>query len=352
VRTCVDGRSLVDGSGRGVAHYTSALLEALVATHPEDEWVIVLPRDGETSLPGTVRSRLPARVLYATAALTGRPRLDRIAGGCDVVWVPAPAPLAVSRTVPLVLTVHDRSWEERPADFTRYERLWHRLARIPARARSAAVVLTTTQAGRADVIAAWGLDEARVRAVPLAPAVGLAGIATPPAAAPYFLFVGALEPRKGPDVLAAAVAAARARGLSARVVVVGGGRMDAILGVPGVEAAGRVGPEALSALLGGALALVAPSRLEGFGLPAVEALAHGTPVITSDLEPVREVLGDAALYVPPQDADALAAALLTLEADGALRASLAARGRAVVAGLSWERTAHATHDALALAARG
>ena len=72
---------------------------------------------------------LPARVLFGAAALARRPRLDALLGGCDVVWAPAPAPLAVGAT-PFVLTVHDRSWEERPQDFTRYERLWH--ARGPA----------------------------------------------------------------------------------------------------------------------------------------------------------------------------------------------------------------------------
>lgn len=327
------------GGGRGVAHYTSALLAAMARAFPDDEWRVLLPR-GETpaGVPGAVHSRWPSRVLFGAAALTGRPRLDRLAGGGDVVWAPAPAPLAVSRDVPLVLTVHDRSWEERPSDFTRYERLWHRLARPRALARRAARVLTTTEAGRRDVVAAWGLDPARVRAVPLAPAV-------PPTGAvadgdPYLLFVGALEPRKAPDVLARAVALARARGLGARVVVVGEGRVP----VPGLERAGRVDDAQLSALYAGALALVAPSRLEGFGLPAIEALAHGTPVVASDLAPVREVLGDAARYVPAGDAGALAEALLEVE-------RTRPRGRPeAVAHLSWDATARATRAALAEAA--
>ena len=62
--------------------------------------------------------REPGRLAYASAALLRRPRLDRIAGGCDVVWAPAPAPLAVSPGVPLVMTVHDLSFEHRPRDYT------------------------------------------------------------------------------------------------------------------------------------------------------------------------------------------------------------------------------------------
>src|SRR5918999_2194878 len=135
VRVAVDGRSLRPGAAhrRGVARYLRCLLEALAAGGQEDELVVVVAGADEPSEftgPGVqlVRSRVPGRVLFGTAALVGRPRLDRLAGGCDVVWAPAAAPLAVSDGVPLVLTVHDLSFEE-PADFTRYERLWHRLAR-------------------------------------------------------------------------------------------------------------------------------------------------------------------------------------------------------------------------------
>lgn len=355
MRVCVDGRNLVDGSGRGIANYISALLPALGAAYPGDEWVVTVPSGGAAAVPDGVASRLPAKLLYAAGAVTGRPRLDVLAGGADVFWAPAPAPLAVSSRVPSVVTVHDRTWEVRPADFTRYERLWHRMARIPRLVRGAAQVITTTEHGRADAIAAWGLDPARVTAVPLAPvavprgAEAVRGRALP---ARYVLFVGALEPRKGPDVLARAYADARARGLDAGLVVVGSGRADALLREPGVIAAGRVGAAELSALYAGALALVAPSYLEGYGLPAVEALAHGTPVITSDLPPVREVLGGGARYVPPGDARALADALLGLAGDASARAELAAAGAAATAALSWERTAHATRAVLARAAEG
>jgi glycosyltransferase involved in cell wall biosynthesis len=318
----------VGGAARGIGHYASALLDALRRDFPADEFPVVTPR-----------SRLESRLLFGSAALTGRPRLDRLAGGCDVVWAPAPAPLAVSRGVPLVLTVQDRSWEVRPSDFTSYERLWHLAARPRALARRAERVLTTTEHGRADIVAAWGLDPARVAVAPLG--VRALAPAAPPGGEPYLLFVGALEPRKAPDVLAAALASARARGLRARLIVVGDGRMD----LPGAEHAGRVDDATLAGLYAGALALVMPSHLEGFGLTAVEALAAGTPVIVSDLAPVREVLGDAAFaYVPPGDAGALADALLAVE-------RAAPRGDpAAVAHLTWSATAAVTHAALVEAA--
>lgn len=325
------------GAGRGVAHYTSALLTALAAAFPQDDWRVVVPRGAVRPPRGVelVRVGVPGRLLYGAAAVAARPRLDRLAGGCDVVWAPAPAPLAVSRDMPLVVTVQDRSWERRPQDFTSYERAWHALARPRALARRAARVLTTTEVGRRDVVAAWRLEPDRVVAAHLAPAIPVTGQRE--GGAPYVLFVGALEPRKAPDVLARAAALA-----GVRVVVVGDGRVP----VPGLERAGRVSAERLSALYGGALAVALPSRLEGFGLPAIEALSHGTPVVASDLPEVREVLGDAATYVPAGDAEALAAALRD-HAERPRRAD-----PAVVAHLSWEATARATHAALAEAAAG
>jgi glycosyltransferase involved in cell wall biosynthesis len=343
VRVGVDGRSLVGGGARGVAHYTGALLEALAAEFPDDEYRVLLPR-GRAAVPrgvAPVRHPLPARALFGVAAVAGRPTLASLLPGCDVLWAPAPAPLAVGSR-PLVLTVHDRSWEQRPGDFTPYERAWHAAARPRRLARRAARVLTDTEVGREDLIRAWGLPADRVHAIPLAPR------RFPPSSAPpsSFLFVGALEPRKAPDLVVDAFLRARARGLEAELVVVGEGRLDPR--GPGVRRLGRV--EDLGALYAGALAVVLPSWLEGFGLPPVEGLAAGAPAIVSDLPVFREVLGQGALYVPPGDAEALAEALLSLERDPALRGRLLAAGEARIAPLTWAETARRTRAVLAEAA--
>src|SRR4051794_1292037 len=348
MRVGVDARHLT--AGRGVARYTRALLRALAAAHPDDEWLAFVP--GREPVPDApagvtlVRHRLPGRALFGAAAVARRPRLDRLLGGIDVLWVPAPAPLAVSPGVPLVLTVHDRSFEVRPGDFTRYERLWHRLARPRALAARADGVVCDADAVRADLARAWG-----VRATVVAPGVldGPAPVADADRTRPYLLFVGALEPRKGPDVLAAAYARARARGLAADLVVVGEGRMT--IDGPGVRRRGDAAGDAeLAALYAGALAVVAPSWLEGFGLPPVEAAALGTPSVVSDLPVFAETLGDGALRVGPGDADALADALLRIATDDELRTRLAVAARAAAERFDWARAAEALHAVLARAA--
>jgi glycosyltransferase involved in cell wall biosynthesis len=154
---------------------------------------------------------------------------------------------------------------------------------------------------------------------------------------PYLLFVGPREPRKAPDVLDAAYSRARARGLDAELVVVDNG-------------AARVDDRELASLYAGALAVVQPSFLEGFGLPPLEAAAHGTPAVVSALDCFAETLGDAAMRVPPGDADALAEAMLRIAGDEALRARLGAAARERAAVYTWERSAAALHALLAGAA--
>jgi glycosyltransferase involved in cell wall biosynthesis len=124
---------------------------------------------------------------------------------------------------------------------------------------------------------------------------------------PYVLYVGALEPRKGLDVLAEAWGAA---GLDAELVIAGEGRVR----VPGATLLGQVSDEELHGLYAGALAVVLPSRLEGYGLPPREAAAHGTPSVVSDLPTLRL---PGTLRVAPGDAQALAGALRRLPAERA-----------------------------------
>lgn len=364
MRLVVDARSLA--GERGVTRYAGALLEAMARGFPGDEWILFVPGRGEIpalSALGALanvavrRHPLPGRVLFGAAALTERPRLDRLAGGApDVLWAPAVAPLALTPGVPLVLTVHDLSFELRPQDFTAYERAWHRLARPRALAARAARVIVPAPPTRDLLTARWGLDPARVRVVPEGvhpPSPGgpadleraLATIGLRPGR--YLLAVGALEPRKAPLLLQRAYARARARGLDAELVYAGEGRLAAALGGPGVRVLGRVGDPELDALYAGALALVVPSLLEGFGLPLREALARGIPAVVSDLPEFGAELSGALLRVAPGDEGALARALEVIAQDRPLRARLAARARPAVAGLSWPAAGALTRAVLA-----
>jgi glycosyltransferase involved in cell wall biosynthesis len=359
-----------------VAHYTTAVISELARAYPHDEWVLFLPGHaispvvaGPDASAGAAlahapnvtlrRHPLPGRVLFAASAVAGRPRLDRLLGGnLDVLWAPALAPLAVSDGVPFVLTVHDLSFLERPRDFTGYERLWHRLARPRRLVGRAARVIAVSHAVGETLRSRCDVEPDRLAIVP-------SGVSAPAAGAPaqgaaqalglagdYLLCVGALEPRKDPELLLRAFARARAGGLRADLAFAGSGRLRPRLHGPGVHALGHVAPSELDELYAGALALVMPSWHEGFGLPPLEALARGTPPVVSDLPVYAETLGRAALRFPPGDERELAAALTRIAADAPLRSRLVEEGQRMLRGRTWEVAARGTRAVLAEAAAG
>ena len=287
MKVAVDARHLA--AGRGVGEYTRGMLAAL---------------DGVDLLP--VHPPRPRRAAFAASALVGRPRLDRLAPTApDVVWAPAPAPMAISRDVPFVLTVHDLSWVERPQDFTPYERLWHALGRLRRLARRADRVVVDAHATIA-ALRRWGVDADRVRVVPPGVPQRPAGALPPGTPDDFVLFVGALEPRKDPELLLRAHARS---GLGGHLVFAGAGRLRPRLTGPRVHVLEAVTSEQLGALYAHATALAMPSRLEGFGFPPLEAARHGTPSVVSDLPVFRETLGDGAVFAPAGDVDAWARAL-------------------------------------------
>jgi glycosyltransferase involved in cell wall biosynthesis len=360
MRIGVDARHLPEG--RGVARYLQHALEALAARFPGDELVAFVPGRAPVAVPAGVelrRSALPGRAVFALGAATGRPALERLCGGrLDAVWLPAPAPVGLDGSAPLVLTVHDLSFVERPGDFTTYERLWHRAGRLRRLARRAARVIAVSGATRDALVARWGLDPARIDVVHEGAGTPVVGSGSDSeretTTAPYVLCVGALEPRKAPELLAGAFARARARGLEAELVFAGAGRLAARLeGRPGVRVLGPVAGAELDALYRGALAVVAPAWLEGFGLTPLEALARGVPPVVADLPVYEETLGGGAVRFPPGDADALADTLLRVARDETLRAAVVAAGRRAIAPLTWEACADGIRASLekAVAAR-
>jgi glycosyltransferase involved in cell wall biosynthesis len=231
---------------------------------------------------------------------------------------------------PAVVTVHDLSFERDPSLLGLKDRLVFRTV-VPRAARKAARLIAVSERTKADLMELYGVPESRI-------AVTRHGIdpAFTPGGEPdsYVLFVGAIQERKNP--LAAAEAAA-AVGL--RLVVAGPNRDDALvreLERRGADLRGYLGKPELADLYRHAACLVLPSRYEGFGLPVLEAMACGTPVVASPEPALEEVGGDAILYAEPGElADAVRRAVSGRE-------RLAAAGLERAKAFTWRATAEGT----------
>ena len=265
-----------------------------------------------------------------------------------------------------VVTVHDLSILTHPE--------WHPPIRarlmgwpLPRTIATAHHVITDCEAVRAEVIERFRVRPEGVSAVPLAPSRDFC-VQDPEVidalarryglrAGEYMLFAGALEPRKNLIRLLDAVQLLRTKSRHVPpLVLVGssGWRNDQIM--TRIRSAGSwlvllgaVPRSDLAALMGGASVLAYPSLSEGFGLPVLEAMACGTPVIAARIPPIVEIAGDAALLVNPHDAEDIAEGLVRVLEDSCLRRDLARRGLAQAAKFSWERTATGTLSAYAKA---
>ena len=283
----------------------------------------------------------------------------RVRGDVDIYHIPYTAgPLPTRGCTRLVVTVHDLAFLRNPefvADAERYRGLFHAAAEQMERAD---LVLADSENTARDVVAAYGLPPERVKTVSLAydrdlfhpgpaPQEGSGAGALPPR---FILSVGTIEPRKNHlGLIRAFEAFISQRGDDGTHLVLAG---SLGWGFEGVCRAMEESPcrhlihhlqgvpdAALADLYRRSVALAYPSWYEGFGIPVLEAMACGCPVVTTRVSSLPEVAGDAALLVPPGDTEALADALVRLCSDVGLRAGLVDAGLRRAELFSWERVA-------------
>ena len=398
MKVALDATPLL-GPRTGVGRYVAGLAEALAGlAGPEPESVALVPfswrgtGDLAAAAPSGPRVRLgrrraPARLLQAAWGRLPLPPVEWLSGQVDVFhatnFVAPP-----TRRAATVVTIHDLTYLRFPEMITDASARYRRL--VPRALRRGAVVCTPTAAVASEVAAEYHLPPDRIVVTPLGidPSWRQAAPPTPTWLAThglpdrYLLFVGSREPRKnlttllsayrellrgvggsietppigvepGPTATEGAGRTTRTAPTVPPLVLVGPPGWGATLDTAGlppdaIRTPGYLPQADLVQVVAGASALVVPSWYEGFGLPALEALACGTPVVASDLPALREVLGDQADLVPPGDPAALADALArTLDDPGDERGRAARRTRA--AGFTWENCAQATLSAYRLA---
>jgi len=363
LRVGIDARCLL-GEPTGVGRYLRGILSEMPGLDPDLEVTLYLDRAGEDGIEdqpriGRVRLEGGGRNAFRWTHLD-LPGLLR-SGAPPLMHFPFYT-LPWSLPCPAVVTIHDITFTLHPEWFPWRSRVAFGLF-APRSARRAAHVLTVSECSRRDIVRAYGLDPSRVTAIPLA----AGGEFSPKPRgeiedamrrhgldAPYFIHLGSLHPRRNLDRLLDAIAAlpvAEHGAREASLVLVGRVERPYTSVEPAIRAhglegrvrhLGYVADGDLPALLSGAVALVYPSLYEGFGLPVLEAMACGTPVLTSNVSALPETAGDAAILVDPLSTEAIARGLRALLKDAALRARLAGAGLARARSFSWRRAAGET----------
>jgi glycosyltransferase involved in cell wall biosynthesis len=368
----IDASRAARGARTGTENYSLYLIRALIAIGQAHQFRLyfdqppaagLLPRNERVTWRVIPCPHLWTHLRLMTEVLLHPP---------DVLFVPSHVlPLLHPRRS--VATVHDLGYLFYPEAHTRLAR-WYLDWSTRFNARAARRVIADSYATRQDLVRAYGIPEDKIVVAYPAGAEGLAPVTDADAldkvrsryltGARYFLYVGTLQPRKNlVTLLEAFELFLQAHQPPAEVRLVLAGKQG-WLAEPIVERAmslirqgrvvlpGYVPQEDLPALLSGALAFVMPSWYEGFGLPVLEAMACGTPVICSHASSLPEVAGDAALLFDPADAAALTQALGRIYSEPELAEDLRARGLAQAQRFSWQNCARTVLAALQAVAEG
>ena len=265
----------------------------------------------------------------------------------DVTFIPSHVlPLALG--LKSVVTIHDVGHRHEPRAYSRAAR-WYLEATTRYAARRANRLIAVSQSTADDLTRFYGVPGGRIAVVhsgvdarmrPQDPSRVAEVLQRLKIGGAYFLYVGRNHPRKNLTMLRRAFDEARRRGLDAELILAGPGHDAASAGSARVLP--YVPADDLPALYAGAIALTLPSRFEGFGFPAVEAMACGTAVIASTAGALPEIVGTAGILLSPDDAGAWSQAMLELASDGALQRRLIESGRARSAEFSWGSAADKT----------
>src|SRR2546423_15507866 len=350
----------------GVGHYTAELARALALDNPQDEFEIVSPRPFIETISGIdvpenlslVRAKVNAFSRHWWTV--GLPRYAKLRKFSIFHGINYEVPLR--KICPSVLTIHDLSLQLHPDTHER-RRVWRARRRLPLMVRAATAIITPTESVRREVLEHLGVSHEKVFAVPEAAREVFRRVGAEESKGvlerlgveeEFLLFVGTIEPRKNLVTLVRAVAEImRSTDLRPQLVIAGGkgwvtDKLFEMIESSGIKErllfTGYLGDEDLRALYSAASVFVYPSLYEGFGLPPLEAMACGAPVIASSIASISEVTEDAALLVAPDGVGSLARSIVTLLKDERARAALTNAGLRRAAEFSWGRTARLTRE--------
>ncbi len=347
----------------GMRNYTSGLVSSLLSAGSSHDWILLGNMDGLAIPRGTrVRGVPSPGILNRTMLAMGGLTLEHLLGPLDVFHTHSVTPFALRRgrklvTVPDLTPIIGASWHA-PRKVMVYR--WV----LPRTLGDSDRIIALSHSTKRDLVRYFGTDPGMIDVIHLAHSPSFHPM-TGQEAAPvlrrhglsyqgYILFMGTIEPRK--NIPRLIEACKRISILPLVIVGKTGWKYEAIL--RHIESSGGAArwigyvPAAdLPALVASARVLAYPSLYEGFGLPPLEAMASGVPVVTSNRSSMPEVVGEAGLLVSPESTDEIAESVLRLVSDGDLRARLVEAGLKRAANFNWEKTARAVLETYLRATR-
>ncbi len=364
MRICFDYSPAL-AQGAGIARYTRELALALRRLPEGPALTLFHNRQPIERIPPALidlpRAVIPLNNrmwrLFVMSGLMLRPAWSAPIRQCDVFH--GTDALIPAKMIPAVMTIHDLSTHRYPQHHTRLHRAYARVT-LPRMAKQASLIIADSTATKLDIVRFLSVPADKVRVIHLGVDHQRFHPADTESArrevadllksdAPYILSVGTLEPRKNLAALLRAFAQTHLGNL--RLVLAGGhgwgdSPMQEALRQAGIldriQFAGYVPDELLPSLYAAAECFVYPSLYEGFGLPVLEAMACGAPVLTSNTSSLPEAAGDAAMLFDPLDSAQLARLLTEVSGNADLRSALRARGVQRAAEFTWDRTARET----------
>lgn len=369
MRIAINAIFLQNNPMEGYGHYTAEVIQRIINLHPEDEFLLLYDRPwgndfinqpNVTHLLVTPAARHPLSFKYwydvkATAAVK-RWKAD--------VWFQPYGFCSLTSNVPQVLMIHDLAFKHYPQYISWYQRLYYYWF-TPAFIRKAKKVVTVSQFSKNDICKTYRTAENKIIVVPGAARTGFVQLEWEAKQAmkdgyadgrEYFLFVGGIHPRKNLLNLLKAFSHFKKWQHSNMKLLVAG-RMawqyDDLLEKiktykyrDDVVLLGYLTEAQLQRVVGAAYALIYPSWFEGFGLPILEAMQAGVPVICSNTSSMPEVAGDAALIVDPSNHDAIGKEMLALYRSEGIRNAFIEKGLERAQSFSWDTTAAAVYREL------
>ena len=374
----IDIRSLLEGYRTGIGEYTYNLINEFLKKDTQNQYHLFYnqrhsikkePPRFEGENVKCFDYKYPNQWFNLSLRYLGWPRVEKLCGNPDVVWFPNFGFMNFNMRAPYVLTVHDLSFERYPEFFTPVHRLWHKMINCKKMALGAARIIAVSENTKRDLVDLYGVESQKVEVI--YEGVCHTNYANEDAnyanmrmvrekynlPEKFVLFLGTIEPRKNIEVIIRAFDKLITNHSSLITkdgyqLILAGGKgwnneqiykiYDQVKHKDKIRFLGYVEQDEKSALYNLASLFVFPSIYEGFGLPPLEAMACGTPVIISNTSSLPEVVGDAGLMVNPYNINELYEAMRVMLTDDVLRERFIEKGLERVKRFSWEKCAERT----------